>query len=251
MAQDRRLSTWRSSIRAPPSPRRSAFPMSPLHAEWPEDVLKRAAARRLHGARRAHPRSEDRRFRAEGGARRRLLLCRRARQPQDACQARRAAAGAGRDAEQIERIHAPIGLDIGAASPAEIAVAVLAEIISALRSRGAGARARRTKRHEIRAGRDRRGGGRDARACHHMPATGACARRIVLTAEDVAVLKAAGVARGRRRGARRRTISTRTTPPTRIAAGMRCRRHRGRSRPRPAASTSMRRRPASSPSTRR
>lgn len=37
----------------------------------------------------------------------------------------------------LERISAPIGLDIGAASPAEIAVAVLAEIIAALRSRGA------------------------------------------------------------------------------------------------------------------
>ncbi|WP_309086552.1 XdhC family protein [Chelativorans sp.] len=36
----------------------------------------------------------------------------------------------------IERIRAPIGLSIGAASPAEIAVAVLAEIIEALRSRG-------------------------------------------------------------------------------------------------------------------
>src|SRR5690606_41653505 len=36
----------------------------------------------------------------------------------------------------FERIHAPIGLSIGAASPAEIAVAVLAQIIEALRSRG-------------------------------------------------------------------------------------------------------------------
>ena len=35
----------------------------------------------------------------------------------------------GATAEQIASIHAPIGLDIGAASPAEIAVAVLAEII--------------------------------------------------------------------------------------------------------------------------
>jgi xanthine dehydrogenase accessory factor len=39
--------------------------------------------------------------------------------------------------EAIERIHAPIGVNIGAASPAEIAVAVLAQIITALRSRGA------------------------------------------------------------------------------------------------------------------
>ncbi|WP_173931641.1 XdhC family protein [Chelativorans sp. Marseille-P2723] len=39
----------------------------------------------------------------------------------------------------IGRIRAPIGLAIGAASPAEIAVAVLAEIIEALRSRGVGA----------------------------------------------------------------------------------------------------------------
>ncbi len=38
--------------------------------------------------------------------------------------------------EQIARIHAPIGLDIGASSPAEIAVAVLAQVIRAFRTRG-------------------------------------------------------------------------------------------------------------------
>lgn len=38
--------------------------------------------------------------------------------------------------EDIERIAAPIGLDIGAASPAEIAVAVLAQVVRAFRSRG-------------------------------------------------------------------------------------------------------------------
>ena len=43
---------------------------------------------------------------------------------------------AGVSPAAIERIRAPIGLNIGAASPAEIAVSVLAEIVEALRSRG-------------------------------------------------------------------------------------------------------------------
>ena len=38
--------------------------------------------------------------------------------------------------DQIALIHSPIGLDIGAASPAEIAVAVMGEIIKAFRARG-------------------------------------------------------------------------------------------------------------------
>ena len=41
----------------------------------------------------------------------------------------------GFDDAGIARIHAPIGLDIGAASPTEIAVAVLAEVIGAFRAR--------------------------------------------------------------------------------------------------------------------
>ena len=39
----------------------------------------------------------------------------------------------GFDDEALSRIHAPIGLDIGAASPAEIAVSIIAEIVTALR----------------------------------------------------------------------------------------------------------------------
>ena len=44
---------------------------------------------------------------------------------------------AGVDETVLARIRAPIGVAIGAQSPAEIAVAILAEVIGALRSRGA------------------------------------------------------------------------------------------------------------------
>ena len=39
----------------------------------------------------------------------------------------------GMPAECLARVHAPIGLDIGAVSPAEIAVSILAELIAARR----------------------------------------------------------------------------------------------------------------------
>jgi xanthine dehydrogenase accessory factor len=42
----------------------------------------------------------------------------------------------GLDDDTLARIHAPIGLNIGAKSPAEIAVAILAQVVEALRSRG-------------------------------------------------------------------------------------------------------------------
>ncbi len=44
----------------------------------------------------------------------------------------------GFDDATLARIHAPIGLAIGAQSPAEVAVAILAQVVEALRSRGIG-----------------------------------------------------------------------------------------------------------------
>ncbi len=46
--------------------------------------------------------------------------------------------GQGMSEEQLEKIHAPIGMDIGAANPAEIAVAILAQVIGSFRQRGLG-----------------------------------------------------------------------------------------------------------------
>ena len=43
---------------------------------------------------------------------------------------------AGVEERALTRIHAPIGLDIGARSPAEIATAIMAEITAVLRGEG-------------------------------------------------------------------------------------------------------------------
>ena len=71
------------------------FPDVAMIAEWPEVAIPRLGLDAFTARRGAHPRSEDRRRRARRGAQGRLLLRRRAGQPEDARPAPRAAAGAG------------------------------------------------------------------------------------------------------------------------------------------------------------
>jgi len=112
------------------------FPNVALYPEWPEDYLKRrpldtfaAVAAVTHD-----PKVDDLPLQAAletgcfyvGALGSRKTHAKRVERLREA----------GLSDEQISRIHAPIGLDIAAASPAEIAVAILGDIIKALRTRG-------------------------------------------------------------------------------------------------------------------
>ncbi len=112
------------------------FPDIVLHAEWPQDVLKRqpldaytALAAVTHD-----PKVDDMPLKAALDAGCFYVGALGSRKTHAKRVERLLAMGA--TAEQIESIHSPIGIDIGAASPAEIAVAVLAEVVRAFRSRG-------------------------------------------------------------------------------------------------------------------
>jgi len=112
------------------------FPDVPLFAEWPEDVLKTrpfdgytAVAAVTHD-----PKIDDFALKAALDAGCFYIGALGSRKTHAKRIERLLALGAS--AAAVEKIHAPIGLDIGAASPAEIAVAVLAQVIQALRSRG-------------------------------------------------------------------------------------------------------------------
>lgn len=112
------------------------FPEIVLHAEWPEDVLMRqpldaytALAAVTHD-----PKVDDMPLKAALDAGCFYVGALGSRKTHAKRVERLLAMGA--TAEQIESIHSPIGIDIGAASPAEIAVAVLAQVVRAYRSRG-------------------------------------------------------------------------------------------------------------------
>lgn len=112
------------------------FPAVPLHAEWPDEVLARrpldaycAVAAVTHD-----PKIDDPALIAALRARAFYVGALGSRKTHGRRVERLREAGLS-DAE-IARIKAPIGLDIGAATPAEIAVSVLAQIIEALRTRG-------------------------------------------------------------------------------------------------------------------
>lgn len=116
------------------------FPDAPLFAEWPETVLKErpldaytAVAAVTHD-----PKIDDFALKAALDAGCFYVGALGSRKTHARRVERLGALGV--EADEIARICSPIGLDIGAASPAEIAVAILAQVIAALRSRGSTAK---------------------------------------------------------------------------------------------------------------
>ena len=110
------------------------FPDVKVIAEWPDKALPPLGVDRYTAfvALTHDPKIDDPALTARVVAR--LFLYRRARLAKDARPARRAAQAARHRATPTSaRIHAPIGLDIGAVSPAEIAVAIMAQITERLR----------------------------------------------------------------------------------------------------------------------
>jgi xanthine dehydrogenase accessory factor len=109
------------------------FPDVPLLAEWPEEALKRAPLDAYTGlAALTHdPKIDDVPLRAALAAGCFYVGALGSRKTHGKRLERLLEQGVS--AGDIERIHAPIGIDIGAQSPAEIAVAILAEVIASLR----------------------------------------------------------------------------------------------------------------------
>ena len=111
------------------------FPDVALHAEWPENILKEqpldaytALAALTHD-----PKIDD--YPLEAALRAGCFYVGALGSRKTHAKRVDRLKAAGLSEAEIGRIHAPIGLDIAAASPAEIAVATLAQIIEALRKR--------------------------------------------------------------------------------------------------------------------
>ena len=111
------------------------FPDVPLRAEWPEDALPQLRLDRYTAvAALSHdPRIDDVSLAAALAAGCFYVGALGSRRTHAGRRERLVALGVS-DSD-LGRIHAPIGLDIGAQSPAEIAIAIVAEVIATLRRR--------------------------------------------------------------------------------------------------------------------
>ncbi|MGL5117171.1 MAG: XdhC family protein, partial [Beijerinckiaceae bacterium] len=109
------------------------FPDVALHAEWPDEVLPRLAIDRYtaFAALTHDPKIDDPALAHALRADCFYIGALGSRKTHAARLARLTALGFG--TETTGRIHAPIGLDIGGISPAEIALSILGEVVQALR----------------------------------------------------------------------------------------------------------------------
>ena len=110
------------------------FPDAQLVIEWPDDVMGALAPDRRTGvvALTHDPRIDDPALIAALGSEAFYIGALGSRKTQGARRERLAEAGFS--ATSIGRVHGPVGLPIGARTPEEIAVAVLAQVIGALRA---------------------------------------------------------------------------------------------------------------------
>ena len=108
------------------------FPGITMNGEWPDDALKELSDRQQDRRGHPDPRSQAGRSGAPRGAAVEGVLCRVAGQQEDPWQAGGPAARGGFTESEIGRIHAPVGLSIGAVSPAEIALSIMAQITHVL-----------------------------------------------------------------------------------------------------------------------
>jgi xanthine dehydrogenase accessory factor len=112
------------------------FPDVPLHAEWPDSVLPGLAVDRYTAvATLTHDPKIDDPALIHALGKDCFYIGALGSKRTHAKRVERLTA-AGFTERDIARIHAPIGLDLGAVSPAEIAVSVLAQIIRSLRQEG-------------------------------------------------------------------------------------------------------------------